>query len=182
MDFKETYKKYLDGTATDEEKSFVEAEIERARLVNNEVISATAEKKSAENVKKSKKKSFKLTLKIIIISIVVFAIVSLAAYATIFFVSVDNAVDNMKVEPEAAKMAALEYTYVYARDHYGYSGSMEMLVADHSLDSRELVFRFPLDKCYYVYEFEFIADNLEFDVQVNSSTGMPYIVDIDKID
>ena len=38
-------------------------------------------------------------------------------------------------------------------------------------------------KCYKNDpEFEFIADNLEFDVQVNSSTGMPYIVDIDKID
>ena len=71
MDFKETYKKYLDGTATDEEKSFVEAEIERARLVNNEVISATAEKKSAENIKKSKKK-YQLTIAVILCMIIAF--------------------------------------------------------------------------------------------------------------
>ena len=57
MDFKETYKKYLDGTATDEEKAFVESEIERARLVNSEVIAATkvSETKPQET---KKKKSF----------------------------------------------------------------------------------------------------------------------------
>ena len=182
MDFKETYKKYLDGTCTDEEKSFVEAEIEKARLVNDAVISATETQKAPEIQLSRKKKSIKTTLKIIIISVVVFMVVSIIAYSAIYFTTINNAVDNMKVEPKEAKEIALEHTYMYARDHYGYAGSMEMLVADQSLDSRELVFRLPLSKCYYVYEFEFIAGNMEFDVEVNSSTGMPTIVDIDKID
>ena len=184
MDFKETYKKYLDGTATDEEKAFVEAEIERAKLVNNEIITNTkaAEVKTASSEKSKKKKRLRQTIKTIIISVVVFLIISIIAFVTVYNISVSKAVKNINVEPEIAKESALEYAYMYARDHYGYSGSMEMIASTQEADSRELVFKLPLSKCYYLYEFEFIAGDTEFDVQVNSSTGMPYIKDIDKLD
>ena len=184
MDFKDTYKKYLDGTATDEEKTFVEAEIERAKLVNNEIISnaKVEEAKPAVNSTQKKEKSLRQTIKTIIISIVVFLIVSIIAYATVSGISVSNAVDNIKVQPEVAKEDALEYAYMYARDHYGYSGSMEMLISVQESDSRELVFKFPLSKCYYMYEFEFVAGDIEFEIHVNSSTGMPHLVDVDKLD
>lgn len=184
MDFKETYKKYLDGTATDEEKAFVEAEIEKAKLVNNEIITNIKPDavKAEAKVKAKKKKSLRQTIKTIIICIVVFIIISLVAFGTVYGLSIPKAIDNIKVQPEEAKEAALEYTYMYARDHFGYTGSMEMLVSDQEPDSRELEFRFPLNKCYYVYEFEFIAGDREFDVHVNSTTGMPYFADIDIID
>lgn len=183
MDFKETYKKYLAGTATDEEKAFVESEIEKAKLVNSEIIASSKAVQAApeDKVKSKKKKSLRQTLKTIIICIVVFAIITLVAFGTVYGISVSNAIDNIKVQPEEAKEAALEYTYMYARDHYGYTGSMEMLVSELEPDSRELEFRFPLSKCYYVYEFEFIAGDREFDVRVNSTTGMPHFADIDII-
>ena len=181
MDFKETYKKYLDGTATDEEKAFVESEIERARLVNSEVIAATkvSETKPQET---KKKKSFRHTLKTIIISVVVFVIASLITFATFYSIIFSNALDNIKVKPEEAKAAALEEAYKEAKYHYGYNGPMEMLVAEQELDTRELVFKIPLSKCHYVYEFEFVAGNVEIDVQVNSATGNCVITGIDKLD
>lgn len=184
MDFKETYKKYLEGTATDEEKTFVETEIERAKLVNNEIISnAKAEEaKPADNSTQKKKKRLRQTIKTIIISVVVFLIISIVAFFTVYNISVSKAVKNINMEPEFAKEAALEYAFMYARDHYGYSDSMEKIVSEPDSDSRELVFKFPLSKCYYEYEFEFIIGNREFDVRVNSSTGMPYLQDIDKLD
>lgn len=183
MDFKETYKKYLDGTATDEEKAFVEAEIERATLVNSEVIAAAkGSEKKAEEPKPKKKKGFRHTLKIIIISVVVFVVASLITFVTLYSITFSNALDNIKVEPEEAKVAALEEAYKEAKYHYGYNGPMEMLVAEQEFDTRELVFKIPLSKCHYVYEFEFVAGNIEIDVQVNSTTGNCVITDIDKLD
>lgn len=184
MDFKETYKKYLDGTATDEERAFVEAEIERARLVNSEIIAVAngAQKKNTESVKPKKKKGFRYTLKLIIISIVVFVVASLITFAALYSITLSNAFDNIKVEPEEAKVAALEEAYREAKYHYGYDGPMEMLVMGERPDTRELVFKLPLSKCHYVYDFEFVAGNIELDVQVNSTTGNCVITDIDKLD
>jgi len=184
MDFKETYKKYLDGTATEEEKTFVEAEIEKAKIVNSEIIAntKTADNDSAEKKKAKKKKSLRQTLKTIIISLVVFMIISIVAFVALYNISVSNAVDNIKIQPEDARVEALDYAFMYARDHYGYSGSVEGIVSPHDMDTRELVFKLPLSKCYYVYEFEFIAGEYEFDIQVNSTTGMAHISDIDRID
>ena len=183
MDFKEIYKKYLDGTATDEETAFVEAEIEKASLVNGVIIeNAKTNVNTDKKEKTKKKKTLRQTLKTIIICIVVILIISIVAFATVYNLSVSSAVDNIKVQPEDAKESALEYTYMYARDHYGYSGSMEQLLSGQEADVRDLMFKFPFKDCYYVYEYEFIAGNMEFDVHVNSSTGMPYIVDIDRLD
>ncbi len=182
MDFKEVYKKYVDGTANDEEKAFVEAEMERARKVNTEIISSS-QKTNVETKKDNRRKKLKQTLKIIIVSTVVFLVISIIAFGTIFGLAVSNALDNIEVQPGEAKEKALEFSYIYARDHYGYTGSMEALNLDnHDPDMRELVFRVPFKKCHYVYDFEFLAGNMEFEVQVNSKTGMCTITDIDRID
>ncbi len=185
MDFKETYKKYLDGTATDEEKVFVEAEMERARLVNAEIIASSgADQKSQDEAKKKKrKKRIKQTIKIMIVSAIVFIVISLIAFGTVFGISVSSAIDNLNVEPEEAKEMALEYSYIYARDHYGYAGSMEMIATESDeMNIRELVFKVPFSKCHYVYGFEFLVGNMEMEIEVNAQTGMCTIKDIDRID
>lgn len=126
---------------------------------------------------------FKQTLKIVIISTVVFLVISLIAFGVFFGLSVSNAIDNIKIEPGEAKEKALEYSYIYARDNYGYTNSMETLaIGSDDLDTRELVFGIPFSKCYYVYEFEFLAGTTEITVQVNSKTGICQITDIDVMD
>lgn len=184
MDFKETYKKYLDGTATDEEKAFVESEMEKVRLVNDEIIAASVADVQSENEirHQKRKKKIKQTLKIIIVSALVFIVIALIAFGTVFGISVSSAIDNLSIEPDQAREEAIEYAFTHARDHYGYTGSVEAItLKNNDMISREFVFVFPLKKCHYVYEFEFLVGNMEMDIDVNTQTGMCTITDIDRM-
>ena len=89
MDFKETYKKYLSGEATDEEKQFVEREIEKARAVNAEILSASniEIKTPEEKIKAKKKKSLKQTVKTIFISVIVFFVISTVIFGAVGIVA-----------------------------------------------------------------------------------------------
>jgi len=181
MDFKETYKKYLDGTATEEEKAFVEAEIEKARMVNAEILSSSdTEKISEEKLKAKKKKSLRQTIKTIIISLIVFAIVFVILIGSVGIFAITNAKKNYHTDENQAVSLALEQAYIYARDNLHYAGSMEQMVIKR--ETKELEWRFPLRKCHYSYEFEFIAGYTEIDITVNADTGRAVITDVDRLD
>ncbi len=125
----------------------------------------------------------KQTIKIILISAIVFLVISIIAFCVVVGMSTSSALDNLSVKPEEAKEMALEHAYIYARDHYHYDGSMEAIASgSNEMNIRELVFKVPLSKCHYVYDFEFMVGNMEMDIQVNAKTGMCQITDIDRID
>lgn len=182
MDFKETYKKYLAGEASDKEKAFVEAEIEKARMVNAEILSsANAEIKTPEEkIKAKKKKSLRQTIKTIIISVIVFAIIFVILVGAVGILAISNAKNNLKTDETQAITAATEYAYIYARDNFAYAGSMEQMVVKR--ETKELELHFPFNNCHYSYEFEFVAGYTEIDVEVDASTGICRITDVDRMD
>ena len=88
MDFESAYQRYKDGVASDEEKDFVEKELEKARKMT-EIIDAYESKKAIseeydeEKIRKAKKQyAKKNTLKILLIStlvLIVSAVIVLSA-------------------------------------------------------------------------------------------------------
>ena len=182
MDFKETYKKYLAGEATDEEKQFVEREIEKARAVNAEILSASniEIKTPEEKIKAKKKKSLKQTVKTIFISVIVFFVISTVIFGAVGIVAISNAKKHLGTDENQAISIATEQAYIYARDNLNYAGSMEQMVVKK--ETKELEWRFPLDKCHYSYEFEFVAGYTEIEMEVNANTGSVTITDVDRLD
>lgn len=182
MDFKETYKKYLAGDATDEEKAFVEAEIEKARTVNAEILKASEIKPETpeEKIKAKKQKTLRQTIRTIVISVIVFFVISTIMVGAVGVIAISNAKKNLNTDENQAITLATEQAYIYARDNLQYAGSMEQMAVKK--ETKELEWRFPFKNCHYSYEFEFMAGYTEIEVVVNADTGKASITDIDRLD
>jgi len=182
MDFKETYKRYLAGQATDEEKKFVENEIEKARAVNAEILASSniEIKTPEEKLKAKKKKSFRQTIKTIVISVIVFFVISTIIFGVMGILAISNAKKNLSTDETQAVTLATEQAYIYARDNLNYAGAMEQMVLKK--ETKELEWRIPFDRCHYSYDFEFVAGYTEIEIEVNASTGNIVITDVDRLD
>ena len=81
MKFEELYEKYLDGTATEEEREYVEGEIEKARKLNDILDRQDArrviEPVEEDEVKKAQKAfNFKALIRTVVVVTVVFLLMA----------------------------------------------------------------------------------------------------------
>ena len=178
MNFDQVYEKYVNGTATEEEKAYVEAEIEKARKLSA-IIDQMDSKRVIEPVNTDKVKAATKTMKkkfglrALIISISVLIILALAIAASV------AAYVNVKAygAAEYTKEECFELAKKSVNDHGG-SISTELVVTDWDRDLR--IENGKLSKAVYVYEIEVRKGSVEYEVEVNAKTGRAVIVDVDN--
>lgn len=178
MDFESAYKKYVDGTATDEEKFFVEQELDKAKKMT-EIIDAYQSSRPIENecdketVRKAQKKfAKKNALRALVITAACIVIVAAIVLASVFGTAFGAANKNCNVSQEAAKQIALEFV----ADKYGTAGVP--IVTDCK---KEIEYSSDLRHSVYTYEIEIqFGLAYEIDVRVNAKTGIVTLEEISK--
>lgn len=182
MNFDEVYKKYKNGSANDEEKSFIEAEIEKARKISALLDSEITVKDESGNeifqdadselIKKAKKAFMKKTtfrtIIIVVLSIVVIAgLVAGIIFGTAYYCASTNSVITEDDATEIGRECMTEYV-----------GTSEGLVI-RSVE-RELEPELKLNDSIFVYDIHIEFESLQYKIEVSSVSGYAKIVDIDK--
>ncbi|MCC8160512.1 MAG: hypothetical protein LIO53_04235 [Oscillospiraceae bacterium] len=186
MEFKELYQKYIAGNCTDEEKAFVEEEIKRAQAVSDEVFK---DRKAVEftpvtdeEVLKAKNQfAAKNLVKTVVISLAIGIALIAVVTAAVFGLAVHGARKNMRYSGAEAETMVAEYIVDYVGTNMGRQISGEDININYIYeDERDLQMRFPLSRCYYIFEYEVRASGFEFEVEFNPKTGECIITDIDR--
>lgn len=162
MNFQEAYEKVQNGTATEEEKLFVENEMQKANQIQSVV--------SADNKKNKKEFKYKTALKISLITLCSLALVAVIALAVIFVPFFKMASSNQNYTKEEC--------IELAKNSLTENGIDISDLSIHGVD-RELHMNYTIDDAVYIYEMEFENFLHEYDVKVNSKTGAVLIDDID---
>ncbi len=168
MNFEQTYKKYLDGTANEEEKAYVEAEIEKSRRLLDMVdVKEEPKIEMAERavIKKAKKKhTLRSTLRTAGITLLIIAVIAGAVLGGVLGTAAVSAKDSLHPDLQT-RGDAVNFAKKFLIEN-GYSGSIEVIDCD-----RELEVRSKLNKSYYVYEIEVYTDYEDIDLRVDGRTG-----------
>ncbi len=186
MEFKDLYQKYLAGGCTDEERAFVEDEIKKAQAVTDELFKSRSSVEftsvTDEEVLSAQKKFVKKnTVRIVIISLVIAAALSAVTAAAVFGLAIHGAKTNMHYNAEESEAAVSEYIADYIQSHPNKRGkSADTDISYIYKDEQDLYIRFPLDRSYYIFEYEVLASGIEFEVEFNPKTGECIITDIDR--
>lgn len=182
MKFDELYAKYVAGNCTEEEKAFVESEIEKAQKVNDALLTgrkielAPAEE---EKIKKVKKKfSLKMALTAAVVTVAVLLLVSGGVLGGVFGTAVTAAKDGNNYGYDGAEALALDRAYDYLTENKLFDGNKSALVVTDR--EKDFEIKTPLKKSLYVYSFDIAAGRLEIEIEVNSRTGECRITDIDR--
>lgn len=180
MNFETLYQKYKDGTATEEERAFVESEIEKARKVSafldEEAHDAPVLNDiSPETIKEAKKSfNYRTTIRTIVITICSVAMLAVVALGAIFgtaYFSANNAkILTQEEAVNAAKALLLEITGIEAN---------EQIVRETDMD---LEIGRSLTNSVFFYEIEIVCGEYEYQVDVSSKTGYAVISDRESID
>ena len=177
MNFDQVYEKYLNGTATEEEKAYIEAEIAKAKKLS-EIIDSMDSKRVIAPSNTEKVRSATRTMKkrfgwrAALISFVVLIIVAVSiAVSIIGYVNLKahNAVEYDRDE-------CFELAKKCVNDH-GDTISTKLRVTEWDRDLR--IIDGKLSKAVYVYEIEVSKGSVEYEVEVNTKTGAAVIVDVD---
>ena len=177
MNFDIVYEKYINGTATEEEKVYIEAEIAKARKLNAIIDSmeakrpiAPAETEEVKRATKTMKKRFGLRALAIVLAVLIGATV-LAVGTGVGYVHVrasSRAQYNRADCIELAKKSVADHSDVV---------STELFVGD--VDREIRFYNGKLSDATYVYEIEVHKGSVEYEVTVNTATGQAVIVDVD---
>lgn len=179
MDFESTYKKYMDGTASEEERTFVEQELEKAKKMT-EIIDSygttsapVVQECDGETVKKAKKSLTKKSIvRTLVISLAVLLVVSAIILSAVFGTAFGSANKACNYSEEDAKDLAKRYVAEYVSNP-----SAQIIVTDCE---REIEYSSDLKHSVYVYEIE-VQYGLAYEIElhVNAKTGIVTITDID---
>ncbi len=174
MKFEELYKKYQNGTATREERAYVENELAMANEITEIVNSGPQIAKADEDDIKKIKKTFRWKTFFItgIVTTLVIIVVVGIVLGVLFGVSVPAAKKNIKLNRnQAIEIAIAELEK--AASSYG-----EFLrIDDCDLD---LEIESPLQDSYYKYEIELNTKlGYEITYHVSAKDGQVYLAHID---
>ena len=170
MDFESVYKKYVEGTANDEEKAFVEQELDKAQKMA-EIIDGYQSYRPIDNecdmetVKKAQKKfAKKNAIRTLAITAVCIMLVAAIVLASVFGTAFGSANKNCNVTAEEAKQIALQFV----ANTYGTGG-----VPIVTECKREIDYSSDLRHSVLTYETEIQFGLVyEIDVRVNAKTGL----------
>lgn len=179
MDFENTYKKYKDGVATEEETAFVEQELEKARKMT-QIIDAYESKKAIsddcdeDKVRRAQKKyAKKNTLKILLISVAVLLVSAAIILSAVFGTAFGSASRNCNYTKTQAEQIAL----AYVADNFGASTKIVLAKSD-----KDIEYSSDLAHSVYVYEVKiYVGYFNEVEVKVNAATGRVVDVEISSI-
>ncbi len=177
MKFEELYQKYIDGTATDSEKAYVEEEIEKAKKLSAIIDSQDAKRVIApvekEEVQKAKKLfTLRSIITIVAVSLIALVVVAGAVCGGIFGTAVTSAknLSHFETTNEAGECAKR-----YIVNHLNDNGSLIVNEID-----RDLIMNVGLNKAYYSYEVEIQSLNgKEYDILVDGRNGECKVIEID---
>lgn len=172
MNFDELYKKYKDNSATDEERAYVEAEIEKAKSISRILNTDEPERKEktvklsdVDIIKRAKKKfNNKNTLKTIIIvciSLFVIGALTVGGIAAAIFISANRSMTVTEKE-------AIEIARNIVAEHEGIEDTDSIMVGDVDTD---IEIRSNLFNSYFRYDIEVACDGYGYEVIINANTG-----------
>jgi len=177
MNFEEAYNHFIDGTASEEEITFVREELRRARDVQSILDRAPATEdifNSAENsdiMRARKRFNFRSTVRMIIVVLLSLIVLAGAICGYIFGTAIPAAKKNSRLSEQEALSAASEYLSSYLNEDVS-----EYQI--HDVD-RDLYCANGLKSCVYRYEIEFRNEGIEYEVSVNAASGYCRLIDID---
>lgn len=178
MNFDQVYEKYINGTATEEEKVYIESEIAKARKLSEIIDTMDAkrviEPADSDKVKKAAKTmKKKFGLRALIISISALLVLALIAIGSVIaYVNV-----KASLASEYSKEECFELAKKSVNDHSDLV-STDLTVVEWEKDLRIIDGR--LSKAIYIYEIEVRKGYVEYEIEVNSKTGEAVIVDVDR--
>lgn len=179
MNFKESYDRFLEGTASDEEIEYVRAEMKKAREIES-ILAGVPDKgifNEAENdtIKKARKQfNLKNTIRIIVVVLCVLAVLAAAICGIIFGTAVPAAKRNSDISRDQALAIAEDYLSEFlGKDASGFHV--------HDID-RHLYTEHGLKNSVYCYEIELRDGVTEYEITVNAASGYATITDIDHHD
>lgn len=178
MSFEESYRKYEDGTATPEERKYVEEEIAKARALTAILDKADAAREDVigradrDKVKRARRSFGKrLTVKIVILSLACLLVLSALTVGILY----GTAVSAARRSAEYDLTDAGELAKKCVVDHVdGVAVSCTVTETD-----RDLRYGSKLSQSYFVYEIEVVCGQTQYEVEVNASTGYARITDVD---
>lgn len=177
MNFDKIYEKYQNGTATEEERAYIESEIAKARKLTSIIDELDAKRviepaQPAEVLKVQKTMKKRLNIRVLVITLLVIATLVLATAASVF------AYVNVKASGRAEynREECIELAKKSVNDH-SENASTHLVVLEVDRDVR--FYNGKLSRATYVYEIEVVKGILQYEVEVDSATGKAVIVDVD---
>lgn len=194
MNYEEAFRHYKEGTATEEEKEFVQNELARARALSTlfddhgmNVTPPPIKEADKEEVKAAKKNLLWKKVLVGLLGVVVLLVVLAAALGGVFGAAAKYARDAIAVTRGDARLIAEEYAYQYAVN-YGrqpFEGENNF-IAEYERDIDEkFMFENNIRDSYYVYRIDVTGYDAvngtewEFEIEVNTVTGVPAVHELD---
>ena len=179
MNFDELYEKYKNGSASPEERAYVEEEIAKARRLSSILDEIDAkrvvETADRETVRRARKRFDKrMTVKIVSIVVACLLLVFTVTSASIFGIAASAAKNAQEYDISSASDRALKCVSDYLH------ASGDLAVSDFD---RELDVKFPkLKDSIYIYNITVSnsKNGIDYEIEVNSVTGASRLVDIDN--
>lgn len=175
MNFDEAFEHVKAGTASDEESSFVERELDNLRKIREILDNPASENifhgADEETVLKARKAfNKKTTIKIIVIVLISLLVIAATVCGIIFIPSCTSASRNQVIyETEAVELA---------KNHLIDMGVDVDSLYIRKVD-RELRIPSSLKNAIYIYEIEFRSVEIEYELEVSTKSGYVIVTDID---
>lgn len=177
MILKDCYEKIKNGTATEEERNFVEKEIELIQQIKGILDNPSPEPVVAEAehetiIRARKLYDRKIYIKIFIIAVISLLLIAALVCGIIFIPSCTSAARNMRYNKEQT----IEIAYNYIAEHFG-ENKDEFSVRDAD---RALRINGSLTDAVYVYEIELRNEFRIYELGVSTKSGAVEVLDYDN--
>ena len=182
MNYEDAFKHYREGTATEEEKAFVQEEIAKAKalstLLDDEALAvkpAPIKEADAKEVKEAKHQLIWKRVLAGLLSIVALLVIIGAVLGGVFGSAATYAKDSIVYSKAEAAEIATEFAYNDAVNRFGFTGS----VTDF------FNFEGDLKSSYYTYKVEVTGWSedgweFEYEISVNSKTGSCSVLELER--
>jgi len=177
MRFEEAFEKVEAGTATDEERAFVQAEINKLSRIRDLLDQPVPKEELVEAeeqqvIKARKRFNRKTTWRVILVSLVSLAVIAAIVCGIIFIPSLTSAHRSQKLTREQCRDIAIDFLA-------DYTGEEPQRMIVHDVD-RELRIRNGLTDATFAYEVEIVtSQGIEYTIEVSAKSGYAMLTDID---
>lgn len=193
MNYEEAFRHYREGTATEEEKAYVQEEIAKAKalstLLDDEALAvkpAPIKEADAKEVKEAKQQLIWKRVLAGLLSIVALLLILGAVLGGVFGSAAAYAKEAVVYSKGDATQIATVFAYNDAVAKFGFTGDISDFYAESTreVDSK-FNFEGNLKGSYYTYKVEvkgWSADGweYEYEVEVNSKTGSCSVLELER--
>ncbi len=175
MNFEEAFKHCQEGTATEEERNYVKAQLDAANsFLDNQtkVIDAPIKEAEKKDVKKFKKRLKKLVLTPVLI-VLGLVIIAGSALAGVFGYSASCAKQKVVYDKFACVDIAMNEAveWIKSKAPEGSDHIDDTMFRIEDVDRRFIFDKRNLEGSYYVYQVEIEYGEIDFDIEIDTRTG-----------